>query len=157
MIFHEYAIDVAIACHGYGVQSVAVAAGEVCPEPRAEFYQFMDAANVDLKAFTERFYREIRPAHLDPVLETLKYLKHHTQVWLELTTLLIPGENDSDQELDAMTRWVTDDLGPDVPMPGLSSRLSHAGQTANSAINAAACPEDRDGQRRVVRVHGQRS
>jgi pyruvate formate lyase activating enzyme len=116
VIFHEYAIDVAKACRQRGIQSVAVTAGEVCAEPRAEFYQFMDAANVDLKAFTERFYREICASHLQPALETMKYLKHKTDVWIELTTLLIPGENDSDEELDEMTRWVVEQLGPDVPM-----------------------------------------
>jgi pyruvate formate lyase activating enzyme len=116
VIFHEYAIDVAQACSERGVRSVAVTAGYVCAEPRAEFYRYMDAANVDLKAFTERFYWKITGGHLDPVLDTLKYLKHETEVWIELTTLLIPGENDSDQELDNMTRWVVEELGPDVPM-----------------------------------------
>ena len=116
VIFHEYAIDVAQACRQSGIKSVAVTAGEVCPEPRAEFYRYMDAANVDLKAFTERFYREICTSHLETPLETLKYLKHETDVWFEITTLLIPGENDSDSELDEMTRWVVEELGADVPM-----------------------------------------
>jgi pyruvate formate lyase activating enzyme len=116
VIFHEYAIDVAQACHARDIRTVAVTAGYVCPAPRAEFYRYMDAANVDLKAFTERFYHDICAAQLQPVLETLEYLKHETQVWFELTTLLIPGENDSDDELDAMTRWVAERLGPDVPM-----------------------------------------
>ena len=95
---------------------MAVTAGYMCPEPRAEFFAAMDAANVDLKAFTERFYRKVCGADLAPVLETLVYLKHETRVWFELTTLLIPGENDSDAEIDAMTQWVGDKLGPDVPM-----------------------------------------
>ena len=116
VIFHEYAIDVAQACAERGVKSVAVTAGYVCPEPRAEFYRHMDAANVDLKAFTDEFYWKLTGGHLEPVLDTLRYLKHETQVWFELTTLLIPGENDSDQELDAMTRWVAEELGPEVPM-----------------------------------------
>jgi len=116
VIFHEYAIDVAKACHERGVKSVAVTAGYVTAEPRAEFYRYMDAANVDLKAFTERFYHKITGGHLQPVLETLEYLKHETEVWFELTTLLIPGENDSDQELQEMTQWVVEHLGPDVPM-----------------------------------------
>jgi pyruvate formate lyase activating enzyme len=116
VIFHEYAIDVARACREQGVRSVAVTAGYVCPEPRAEFYAHMDAANVDLKAFTERFYRKVCAAHLEPVLETLLHIRHETDVWLELTTLLIPGENDSEAELDAMTDWVVNRLGPDVPM-----------------------------------------
>ena len=116
VIFHEYAIDVAAACHELDIKTVAVTAGEVCPEPRREFYEHMDAANVDLKAFTERFYKELCKGHLQTVLETLLYLKHETDVWFETTTLLIPGENDSDRELDEMTRWVADRLGPDVPM-----------------------------------------
>lgn len=116
VIFHEYAIDVARACHEKGIRSVAVTAGYVCPEPRREFYRHMDAANVDLKAFTEDFYHKITGSHLAPVLETLEYIKHETAVWLELTTLLIPGKNDSDKEIDAMSRWVVDKLGADVPM-----------------------------------------
>ncbi len=116
VIFHEYAVDVAQACRERGVRSVAVTAGYVCPEPRAEFYLHMDAANVDLKGFTERFYYRLCGAHLEPVLETLLYLAHETDVWLELTTLLIPGENDSEGEIEEMTQWVVERLGPDVPM-----------------------------------------
>ena len=115
-IFMEYAIDVAKACREVGIKSVAVTAGYMCDEPRREFYQYMDAANVDLKAFTEDFYWKITGAHLQPILDTLKYLKHETKVWFEITTLLIPGHNDSDQELEAMTQWVVENLGPDVPM-----------------------------------------
>lgn len=116
VIFHEYAIDVAMACREKGIRSVAVTAGYVCPEPRAEFYKWMDAANVDLKGFTERFYKNITSGHLQPVLDTLVYLRHETRVWFEITTLLIPGENDSDRELDEMTAWIVDRLGPDVPL-----------------------------------------
>ena len=116
VIFHEYAIDVAQACREVGVKSVAVTAGYVCEEPRAEFYRYMDAANVDLKGFTERFYKQICAASLQPVLETLLYLKRHTDVWFEITTLLIPGENDSEQELESLTQWVVEQLGPDVPL-----------------------------------------
>jgi len=116
VIFHEYAIDVARACREAGIKSVAVTAGEVCAEPRAEFYRTMDAANVDLKGFTEEFYRETCAGHLQPVLETLVYLKRHTPVWFEVTTLLIPGLNDSDRELDEMTRWFAENLGPNVPL-----------------------------------------
>ena len=116
VIFHEYAIDVAASCRELGVRSVAVTAGEVCPEPRAEFYAAMDAANVDLKAFTERFYRRVCGSELGPVLDTLRYLRHETGVWFEITTLLIPGENDSDRELDELTAWVGDELGVDVPI-----------------------------------------
>jgi len=116
VIFHEYAIDVADACRARGIKSVAVTAGYQCAAPRAEFYARMDAANVDLKAFTETFYKRICGGELQPVLETLEYLKRETKVWFEITTLLIPGENDSADEIDRMTRWVVDRLGPDVPM-----------------------------------------
>ena len=116
IIFLEYAVDVAEACHAHGVRTVAVTNGYICPEPGAEFFRHMDAANVDLKAFSEDFYRNICTAGLAPVLETLEYLRHETDVWVELTTLLIPGENDGDEELDRMTRWVVERLGPDVPM-----------------------------------------
>jgi pyruvate formate lyase activating enzyme len=116
VIFHEYAIDVARACRARGIQSVAVTAGYVSPEPRVEFYSHMDAANVDLKGFTEKFYHDICAAHLAPVLETLQYIRHETTVWLELTTLLIPGLNDGESELDQLTRWVVDHLGPEVPI-----------------------------------------
>ena len=114
-IFHEYAIDTAIGCHARGVKSVAVTGGYVCPKPRAEFYRHMDAANIDLKGFTEEFYHKVCYAHLEPVLDTLLYVKRETQVWLEITTLLIPGLNDSDAEIEKMTQWVVENLGPDVP------------------------------------------
>lgn len=116
VIFHEYAIDVAAACREHDLKTVAVTAGYVSPEPRAEFYQWMDAANVDLKAFSERFYHKITGAHLEPVLDTLKYIKHETDCWLEITTLVIPGENDSEKELTEMSEWVVENLGPDVPL-----------------------------------------
>jgi pyruvate formate lyase activating enzyme len=116
VIFHEYAIAVALACRERGIKSVAVTAGYVCPKPRAEFYRHMDAANVDLKAFTEEFYHEICAGRLQPVLETLEYLKHETRAWFEITTLLIPGLNDGDAELDRLTRWVAERLGSDVPL-----------------------------------------
>ncbi|MCF7988260.1 MAG: AmmeMemoRadiSam system radical SAM enzyme [Methylovulum sp.] len=116
VIFHEYAIDTAQACRHLGIKSVAVSAGYQCSAPRAEFYQWMDAANIDLKAFSERFYYKITGSHLQAVLETLQYIKQETSVWLELTTLIIPGENDSAAELHAMTQWVVEHLGSEVPM-----------------------------------------
>jgi pyruvate formate lyase activating enzyme len=116
VIFHEYAIDVARACRTAGIRTVAVTAGYVRPEPRREFYRWMDAANIDLKGFTDSFYRKLAAGHLDPVLDTLRYVHHETDTWLEITTLLIPGANDSEAELDALTRWVVDELGPDVPI-----------------------------------------
>jgi pyruvate formate lyase activating enzyme len=116
VVFHEYAIDVADACHERGIKTVAVTAGYVCQAPRAEFYARMDAANIDLKGFTERFYRELCAGDLATVLDTLVYVRSQTKVWLEVTTLLIPGENDSESELDAMTRWMKANLGADVPL-----------------------------------------
>ena len=116
VIFHEYAIDVAQACHEKNIKTVAVSAGYVCEEPREEFYKYMDAANIDLKAFTERFYHRVTGSHLAPVLETLSYLKHETDVWFEITNLVIPGENDSVNEFEEMTQWIMDNLGPDVPI-----------------------------------------
>jgi pyruvate formate lyase activating enzyme len=116
VIFLEYAVDIAQACRDSGVHPVAVTAGYVLPEARAEFFQNMDAANVDLKAFSEKFYKKICGGKLAAVLETLEYLKHETEVWFELTTLLIPGENDAPEELHAMTEWIVEHLGPDVPL-----------------------------------------
>ena len=115
-IFYEYAMDVAAACHERGVKTVAVTAGYMNPGPRAEFYRVVDAANVDLKGFTEDFYRRLTASHLEPVLDTLRYLRRETDVWLEITTLLIPGENDSVEEIDAMTRWIARELGTEVPL-----------------------------------------
>jgi pyruvate formate lyase activating enzyme len=116
VIFLEYAVDVAAACREIGVKSVAVTAGYVDPEPAVEFFAAMDAANVDLKAFSERFYHKICGGQLAPVLDTLRYIKQETNTWLETTTLLIPGENDSERELHDMCAWVVETLGPDVPM-----------------------------------------
>ena len=116
VIFMEYAIDVADACRERGIHPVAVTAGYICDEPRREFFAHMDAANVDLKAFSEAFYARTCSGHLQPVLDTLEYLRRETDVWFEITTLLIPGLNDSADELDAMTSWVADRLGRDVPM-----------------------------------------
>ena len=116
VIFLEYAIDVADVCRDAGIKTVAVTAGYICPQPRADFFGHIDAANVDLKGFTGDFYHRVCLASLDPVLETLCYLKHQTSVWVEITNLLIPGVNDSDAEISAMTRWVAGQLGPDVPV-----------------------------------------
>ncbi len=116
VIFAEYAMDVADACHANGVKTVAVTAGYIHAEPRREFYAKMDAANVDLKAFTDDFYFKLTGAHLQPVLDTLVYLVKQTDVWTEITTLLIPGKNDSDAELEAECKWIADNLGRDVPL-----------------------------------------
>jgi len=115
VIFLEYAIAAAEACHARGIKTVAVTAGYVCDAPRRALFHHMDAANVDLKAFSEDFYRRTCTGQLATVLETLRYLHDETDVWLEVTTLLIPGENDSDAELHAAGRWFADHLGPDVP------------------------------------------
>jgi pyruvate formate lyase activating enzyme len=116
IIFAEYAMDVADACHASGIKTVAVTAGYMHDAPRRDFYAKIDAANVDLKAFTDDFYNKVTGSHLQPVLDTLRYLKHETDVWFEITTLLIPGQNDSDEELAAMCKWIHDNLGVDVPL-----------------------------------------
>ncbi|MEO1765905.1 AmmeMemoRadiSam system radical SAM enzyme [Thiobacter aerophilum] len=116
VIFAEYAMDTADECHKLGIKTVAVTAGYIHAEPRREFFAKMDAANVDLKAFTEEFYFKLTGGHLQPVLDTLLYLKKETNVWLEITTLLIPGKNDSDEEITALSQWVARELGPDVPL-----------------------------------------
>lgn len=116
VIFAEYAMDVADACHELDIKTVAVTAGYMHAEARRDFYSKMDAANVDLKAFTDEFYFRQTGAHLQPVLDTLTYLKHETHVWFEITTLLIPGKNDSDEELTAMCAWLRKELGRDVPL-----------------------------------------
>ncbi|HJW26377.1 MAG TPA: AmmeMemoRadiSam system radical SAM enzyme [Rhodocyclaceae bacterium] len=116
VIFAEYAIDTALACREKGVKNVAVTAGYIHPEPRKEFFAVMDAANVDLKAFTEDFYWKLCVGHLTPILDTLAYIHHETDCWLEVTTLLIPGHNDSPQEINELSTWMMKELGPDVPL-----------------------------------------
>jgi pyruvate formate lyase activating enzyme len=116
VIFAEYAMDVADACHELGIQTVAVTAGYIGVAARREFYAKMDAANVDLKGFTDDFYVKLCGAHLQPVLDTLVYLKRETDVWFEITTLLIPGKNDSSEEIEAECAWIMRELGPDVPV-----------------------------------------
>lgn len=116
VIFAEYAMDTADACHTRGLKTVAVTAGYIHAEPRRAFFDKIDAANVDLKAFTDEFYQQQTGSHLAPVLDTLLHIHHQTTCWLEITTLLIPGLNDSTPELEAMTRWIAEQLGPDVPL-----------------------------------------
>ena len=116
VIFAEYAMDTADACRELGIQSVAVTAGYIGTDARREFYAKMDAANVDLKGFTDEFYVKLCGAHLNPVLDTLAYLRHETDVWFEITTLLIPGKNESDAEIEAESKWIMRELGPDVPL-----------------------------------------
>ena len=126
--------SVAAACRERDVRTVAVTAGYVCEAPRAEFYGWIDAANVDLKGFTDSFYRKLASGGLAPVLETLRYIRHETDTWLEITTLLIPGENDSDAEIHALTRWVLDELGPDRP------RIEHKTWAAVDAASVGFDP-----------------
>ncbi len=116
VIFLEYARDAAIACRAAGIKTVAVTAGYITPAARPDFFEHIDAANVDLKGFTERFYSKLCTGRLGAVLDTLRYLRHETDVWLEITTLLIPGENDGPAELSALSAWIADALGPDVPL-----------------------------------------
>lgn len=116
VIFAEYAIDCAAACRERGIQTVAVTAGYIGREARKDFFGAIDAANVDLKAFTERFYEKLCFAELEPVKETLVYLKNETDVWFEVTTLLIPGQNDSEEEIDRLCDWFLEALGPGVPL-----------------------------------------
>ena len=115
-IFLEYAMDVADACHARNIKTVAVSAGYMHEQARRDFYDKVDAANIDLKGFTDDFYFKLTGAHLQPVLDTLLYLKHETNVWFEVTTLLIPGKNDSDEELTALSQWMARELGSDVPL-----------------------------------------
>ena len=116
VIFAEYAMDCADAAHALGLKAVAVTAGYISPAARREFYAKIDAANVDLKAFTDEFYHKVCGAHLQPVLDTLQYLAHETEVWTEITTLLIPGKNDSDAEIRAECEWIARELGAEVPL-----------------------------------------
>lgn len=116
IIFAEYAIDCAIEARANGLKTIAVSNGYMEPAARSEFYAHMDAVNIDLKAFSETFYQSTCAAHLAPVLNTLLWLSRETRVWLEVTTLLIPGHNDSEEELERMCDWFVDNLGPSVPL-----------------------------------------
>jgi pyruvate formate lyase activating enzyme len=116
VIWAEYAIDTAVACHERDIRTVAVTAGYIQPEAREDFFRHMDAANVDLKAFTETFYGKLCFAELGPVLDTLVWLERETDVWFEVTTLLIPGQNDGDDEIHRLASWFARELGPDVPL-----------------------------------------
>ncbi len=116
VIWAEYAIDTAKACHEAGIKTVAVTAGYITPEARPEFYSVMDAANVDLKAFTEQFYQRLTLSHIEPVLNTLKWLKQESNVWFEITNLIIPQENDSEDEIARMCDWIVENVGDEVPV-----------------------------------------
>ncbi|HHH30202.1 MAG TPA: AmmeMemoRadiSam system radical SAM enzyme [Polyangiaceae bacterium] len=141
VIFAEYAIDTAAACRERGVKTVAVTAGYISARPREAFFSAMDATNIDLKAFTEDFYRRLTFSELAPVLETLEYVRHETDVWLEITTLIIPGHNSSDAEVGRLCAWIVQHLGPDVPLH-LSAfhpdfRMTDVPRTEASALSSA--------------------
>ncbi len=116
VIFLEYAVDVAKACRAQGIKTVAVTAGYISEAARKDFFEQMDAVNVDLKAFNEDFYWKLTGGHLQTVLDTLVYLKQDSNCWFEVTTLLIPAENDSPDEIEAMCNWIVEHLGVDVPL-----------------------------------------
>lgn len=115
-IFGEYVIDVSRLAREQGIKSVMVTAGYIDKEARKDVYKYIDAANVDLKAFTEEFYHKVTYSHIEPVLDTLRWLKHETDIWFEITTLLIPGENDSEDEVKRETGWILENLGDSVPL-----------------------------------------
>jgi pyruvate formate lyase activating enzyme len=153
VIFAEYAIDTAIACHERDVATVAVTAGYIGEGARAAFFRHVDAANVDLKAFTDRFYRKLCFAALEPVKQTLVWLRRETDVWLEVTTLLIPGENDSEAEIDALCGWFVEALGPEVPLHFTAFhpdfKLTEHGRTPPQTVARARQQALRHGLRHV--------
>jgi pyruvate formate lyase activating enzyme len=115
-IFGEYVIDISRIAREEGIKSVMVTAGYIDKEARKDVYKYIDAANVDLKGFTERFYHKLTFSHLDDVLDTLRWLKNETDIWFEITTLLIPGENDSEEEVKNECEWIINNLGDSVPL-----------------------------------------
>jgi pyruvate formate lyase activating enzyme len=151
VIWAEYAIDTAVACHDLDVKTVAVTAGYVTPEAREEFFRHIDAANIDLKAFTETFYEKLCFAELSPVLDTLVWLKRETGVWFEVTTLVIPGQNDSDDELNRLAEWCAENLGPDVPL-----HFSAFHPDFKMLDTPATRPETLARARRIAISHGMR-
>ena len=158
VIWAEYAIDCAKACRAAGVKTVAVTAGYITPRARRPFYEVMDAANVDLKGFTDEFYRELTISHLAPVLDTLRWLVHETAVWLEITNLIIPGKNDSVEDLKRMCAWFVENLGARRahPLLGVPSRFPYARHPPDAAGHAGQGPRDCRQQRAALRLHGQR-
>lgn len=141
VIFYEYAVDTAIACHQLGIKTIAVTAGYISGQARPGFFEHIDAANVDLKGFSESFYHDLCGGSLQPVLDTLEYLVNKTKVWTEITTLLIPGENDSLEEIDAITRWIANKLGTHIPLHFSAFhpdyRLTQRPATSHSSLKQA--------------------
>jgi pyruvate formate lyase activating enzyme len=115
-IFGEYVIDISKTAREQGIKSVMVTSGYIDKDARKDVYQYIDAANVDLKAFSESFYHKMTFSHLADVLDTLQWLKNETDIWFEITTLLIPNENDSDDEISRMCDWIVKHLGISVPL-----------------------------------------
>ncbi len=152
-IFLEYAVDVTDACHAAGVKAVAVTAGYINADARREFYSKLDAANVDLKAFTEDFYKRVCTGTLDAVLDTLKYIHHETSCWLEVTTLLIPGYNDGEAEVTQLSEWFLENLGPDVPLHFSAFhpdyRMTEVVRTPHATLQQARAIAKRTGLRQV--------
>lgn len=148
IVSFEYTLDSADACRAAGLRSVAVTAGYIEPGPGAEFFGAMDAANVDLKSFDERFYRRLCGAHLQPALDTLGQIHDATRCWLEVTTLVIPGENDSDAELRRLSEWIAGRLGPDVPVHFSAFHPNHR-MIEHPATAAASLRRARDIARRA--------
>ena len=159
VIFLEYAIDTADACRARGIRSVVVSAGYMCDAPRRELYQHVDAANIDLKAFSQDFYRHVAMGDLQPVLDTLRHLRHETDVWFEITTLLIPGQNDSDAELSAMVAWIVDELGTEVPLHFSAFhpdfKMLDIDRTPEATLQRAR--DTRSRRRHPVRLHRERA
>ncbi|MFN8129366.1 MAG: AmmeMemoRadiSam system radical SAM enzyme [Candidatus Nanopelagicales bacterium] len=157
VVFLEYAVDTALACRAQGIRTVGVTAGYIEPGPRAELFGAMDAINIDLKGFTEEYYHKVCGGHLDRVLETIEWAVHESPAWIELTTLVVPGHNDSDAELTRMARWVIDHVGPDVPMHFSAFhpdwKMLDVPPTPPDARAGAA---DRDGRRCALRLYGKR-
>jgi len=114
-IIGEYVIDISKLARELGIKSVMVTAGYIDAEARKDVYKYIDAANIDLKAFSENFYHNLTSSKLAPVLDTIKWLRNETDIWIELTTLLIPNENDSDDEIKEMTNWILENIGDEVP------------------------------------------
>ena len=116
VIWGEFVIDISRVARERGIKSVMVTAGYITPEARPEVFRYIDAANVDLKAFTENFYRKLTFSHLEPVLDTLRWLKRETDIWFEITNLMIPGENDDVDETKRLCDWIVENLGDSVPL-----------------------------------------
>jgi pyruvate formate lyase activating enzyme len=170
VVFHEFARDVARACRTLGLRPLAVSAGYVCAEPRAELFEHLDAVTIELKALSESFYARFCAAHLEPVLDTLRHVRRRTSVWLEVTSPLVPGENDGDREIERLSGWIAGELGPDVPLhfssfhpdgrmedrpppsPAALQRARYIALASGLRYVYVASPRDADGQ--ATSCHG---